>query len=230
MDVEFIRTTIARLRSEPRAEHVFDISTDSFVLLPPVQDAEVAVFEARYAITLPVDYRCFLLEVGNGGAGPGYGILPLGTRTVQRHPTAFDAHVESGWSASLPFNHRYAWNRTPPPNGSEPEHFLEFECWQEEYLDPWWMSGAVPISSLGCGLTDWLVVTGCEYGHVWGDYRADGGGIVPLGLPGKQRITFGDWYLSWLHHAVAVVEGREPLPPLPEVVPQRAPTLFDGIE
>jgi SMI1 / KNR4 family (SUKH-1) len=36
---------------------------------PPVTEADVAAFERRVGITLPADYRRFLLEV-NGGDGP----------------------------------------------------------------------------------------------------------------------------------------------------------------
>jgi hypothetical protein len=48
-----------------------------FLPNPVLQQEEVLAFEQRPEIDLP-DYRHFLTTVGNGGAGPYYGIFPLG--------------------------------------------------------------------------------------------------------------------------------------------------------
>lgn len=34
-------------------------------------------FEARYNVKLPPEYVFFITQVGNGGAGPYYGLYPL---------------------------------------------------------------------------------------------------------------------------------------------------------
>src|SRR5262245_58429062 len=42
-----------------------------------VSAKELTVFEARWGILLPEHYRAFLETVGNGSAGPYYGLSPL---------------------------------------------------------------------------------------------------------------------------------------------------------
>jgi hypothetical protein len=45
---------------------------------PPVPPSEVEAFESKHRVTLPEEYRAFLLEFGAGGSDPGdHGILPL---------------------------------------------------------------------------------------------------------------------------------------------------------
>ncbi len=48
-----------------------------FKLHPPIPAQQLKAFEASYEVRLPEAYRAFLLHVGNGGAGQGYGLAPL---------------------------------------------------------------------------------------------------------------------------------------------------------
>ena len=49
-----------------------------YQLNPPASAEAVAAFEARFHVSLPEGYRSFLLWMGNGGAGPFYGLYRLG--------------------------------------------------------------------------------------------------------------------------------------------------------
>lgn len=44
---------------------------------PVLTETQVAEFEHEYGVKLPEDYREFLLRIGNGGPGPGYGLMTL---------------------------------------------------------------------------------------------------------------------------------------------------------
>lgn len=46
-------------------------------LRPHLTEKSVSEFEATHSLGLPADYRAFLLEIGNGGPGPGYGMSEL---------------------------------------------------------------------------------------------------------------------------------------------------------
>jgi hypothetical protein len=57
--------------------HAFGSEKHQYLLNPPVSEELVGEFEAREAVRLPSGYREFLLQAGNGGAGPYYGLLKL---------------------------------------------------------------------------------------------------------------------------------------------------------
>ncbi|WP_334496027.1 HEAT repeat domain-containing protein [Streptomyces sp. B21-102] len=54
----------------------------------PLSEERVVAFETRHGVRLPHGYRTFLREVGNGGIGPDYGLLPLTRCSAHDIPTA----------------------------------------------------------------------------------------------------------------------------------------------
>ena len=56
----------------------FGTDQHKYQLKPPASEEAVAAFEARFHVSLPEGYRDFLLWMGNGGAGPFYGLYRLG--------------------------------------------------------------------------------------------------------------------------------------------------------
>jgi hypothetical protein len=75
--------------SQPGLE-CFGSHSHRFVLRPPLPEAAATRFEEEHGVLLPEGYRAFLTRLGNGGAGPYYGLLPLercaasGGRTLSR--------------------------------------------------------------------------------------------------------------------------------------------------
>src|SRR5947209_1602571 len=53
---------------------------------PVLSEEELVAFERKHRITLPEEYRTFLLEVGNGGLGPGDGLSAL-DEAARRSPS-----------------------------------------------------------------------------------------------------------------------------------------------
>ena len=75
---DFIRKAVAALARRDRELMHFGASRHRYRFNPPLAEREVTAFEQRHGIRLPQDYRGFLIEVGNGGAGPHYGVFRLG--------------------------------------------------------------------------------------------------------------------------------------------------------
>src|SRR4051794_33564113 len=104
------RSNVLRLldelaRRDPRRK-LFGSGFHDYKLNPPQPVAVIEAFEERHGVSLPEDYRLFITEVGNGGAGPHYGLLPFGKDDDDRD-------WEGGGlvgDPSKPFPHAAAWN------------------------------------------------------------------------------------------------------------------------
>jgi len=171
----------------------------------------VQEFEVEHRIGLPEDYRSFLINLGNGGAGPYYGIFKLGEMDNSHDSQQWEEGDGFVGVLSKPFPHMERWNDVT----GEPEETDDEEAYEralEEFDQRYWtadnVNGAIPICHEGCALRDWLVITGREAGHMWHDARADQEGLYPIKIGKKKRVTFLEWYVHWLNEALARLPGR----------------------
>jgi hypothetical protein len=156
----------------------FGAAAHRYSLNPPLAESEVTAFEARHGLSLPEDYRAFLLQVGDGGAGPYYGLF----RLDRSHLPAQDGEdLLPGFLAGA-FPHERSWNELG--DGSPKA--------EKEYFDPAHIRGSLKLSHQGCGYMVRLVLNGPQRGTLWEDGRCSDMGITPF-APG-----FAAWYLQWL--------------------------------
>jgi hypothetical protein len=208
-DTAAIRAALQRLKIA--APDIFGANGHHFTLNAPLVEADVLAFEQQHAIRLPTDYRRFLLEVGNGGAGPYYGVFPLGSFDGVRD----DLQPWGDFVGTLaePFAFREAWNDlTGCPeealaHSNEDEYERRLNGFEKRYWNASVMNGAFPICHMGCALRIWLVVSGGEAGNVWYDRRADYNGIAPVLTRGGDHATFGAWYTQWLDDALRAIRS-----------------------
>jgi len=206
-DTAAIRAALQRLKIA--APDIFGANGHHFTLNPPLPEADVLAFEQQHTIRLPTEYRRFLIEVGNGGAGPYYGVLPLGLMDGVR--SDLEPWGDFVGTLAEPFTFREAWNDlTGRPEEderdvNEDEYERRFNAFDERYCSASLMNGAFPICHIGCALRIWLVVSGAEAGNVWHDHRADYDGIAPILTHAGDHATFGTWYMQWLDEALRTI-------------------------
>ena len=217
-----VRERINALREIANAAQDFDARFGHYQLRPPLSATELADVHHQLGIELPVDYQEFLTRVGAGGAGPHYGVFPLVNVDGQWRWEGDGANLTDLAHLAEPFPLRASnWRAIesldalrPDPNSFvRADAYREAEqIWDEQYnalvWDPRLTHGAICISHEGCALRRWLVVSGPEQGNMWIDHRADGRALTPDWLPGLDRVTFGQWYLSWLHATTVTLERR----------------------
>ena len=155
--------------------------TNAYFVNRCLPESQVEVFEQMYDIRLPEEYRRFIIEIGDGGAGPFSEILPLG----RYFPLEDDPRLNR---LNQPFPHRTSWSED-----ALSEEEIELYQSDREYLNQL-TQGALIIQDFGCAISVLLVVTGERRGSIWMDDTANAGTITPM----ENGESFLKWYSRWL--------------------------------
>ena len=212
IEIARIRGKLDDLQQRDASFSVFGSGRHRYKLNPTMHEPEIRQFERAHSVTLPSEYRSFLLECGNGGAGPYYGLFPLGYFDGSGGPLETWSEGD-GFAGILsrPFPHETAW-RLPSDRYTPPDLFRcaeEEKIWYQTLNDETWrpelIAGAFPICHQGCAVRNCLVISGAERGKVWVDDRANDNGIFPETSETSERVGFLEWYESWLDESLAAV-------------------------
>jgi uncharacterized protein (TIGR02996 family) len=193
-DLDRIRAKIDRLRAADPDRHLFGARWNNhghdYQLDATLSECELIDFELRHGLTLPAEYRAFLLRVGNGRVGPHYGLIPLDP-TAERPelPKPFGvtpAEADAIAAAVRAARETKNWKAVP------------------KFRREWSRRGYMELADIGCGNSAVLVVNGPMRGEVW----AEGDWFVPH----RDRAGFPEgflaWYEKWLDLAPAEIEWR----------------------
>ncbi|GJM13163.1 MAG: hypothetical protein DHS20C12_15660 [Pseudohongiella sp.] len=201
--IRAIEEKLALLRELDGDRILFGAKNHNYSLNETLSESEIASFEKDHSIILPQDYRLFLLRVGNGGAGPYYGL--------ERLEDALFADLDNKEEServdpSTPFPLSEPWKMRF--DGDE-EDIAALKVFEEEYFAPKWETGLLRIANYGCGVWFNLIVNGPEFGNIWVDDRAGDGGLFPDNYYGQtSRTTFLDWYELWLDESLHEAKVR----------------------
>jgi hypothetical protein len=139
-DIAELGDRLERLRAADTSLRVFGASQHRYTLGPTLSEGELVAFESANRIRLPNDYRHFLAMLGNGGAGPYYGLERLNAY---------------GQDLSRPF-----------PFTTPTDAFGDAEL--ERLLDGCdAYPGLLEVCHHGSGIFSSLVVNGPAYGTIW---------------------------------------------------------------
>jgi hypothetical protein len=96
-----VREAVSALAAADPGLRRFGAPHHRYQLCPPLAAAELAELERRLGAALPDEVRDFATEVGAGGAGPGYGIVPIDRAAAY----AIAAPAKAPWARGLPLAH-----------------------------------------------------------------------------------------------------------------------------
>ncbi|MGW9687248.1 SMI1/KNR4 family protein [Flagellimonas sp. 2504JD1-5] len=153
----------------------------------PLKEEHIIEFEERHEVSLPEDFQDFLTQIGNGGPGPGTGILPL-----KIHKTY--SNLALPWIDPKEFNRMFQYNGQ--------ENFDVFsnrmdQVFKDTTSDASKMyqaadNGLLCIADAGGGTYYNLVMNGPYKGQVWINAMVSDGGFV------WRANNFRVWYEDWL--------------------------------
>jgi hypothetical protein len=189
---------IEMLRIKDKDMNIFGASSHEYKFNKKIKEKEIIKFEKKHNVHLPEDYKIFLVEIGNGGAGPFYGILPLEMGLFCDIDNPNKKYITN---PSKPFLLSEAWNMEYTGDYEDESALDKFE---EKYYSNELLNGTIRICNFGCGHFINLVINGSEFSHIWSDDRGSNEGIFPFKYytNGKDRMTFYEWYKCWLDQAI----------------------------
>jgi uncharacterized protein (TIGR02996 family) len=148
---------------------------DGYQVNAPLAEAQIVEIEQRVGCTLPAQYRRFIAEVGDGGAGPDYGLHPIahcksaGLATAFRRPPSERANTQS----------------IDRPGTLE---VSEIGCGGFHYL----VTGGPEAGSVWVvGDYGWFPELACGS---WKDHTR----ATIIATPRSEHAEFLDWYSLWL--------------------------------
>lgn len=195
--LEAVSRKLTRLRARDPRHTVFGAETHHYALGAPLSLEDIEIAEASYRIALPASYRVFLSGMGNGGAGPGYGLYSLRQSLEPRSPDQLaqpfpfiferpstrpvlagargldDELVEPPdldplWQDSRDPRELCSWvKRISLPALSSGNHIELNRDTSDTYLWNETRDGAIEIAQYGCSIAALLVLSGPERGSVW---------------------------------------------------------------
>jgi uncharacterized protein (TIGR02996 family) len=178
MAVARIRSKLEVLRGLDTGMDLFGSETHRYRLNPCLTEEKLTAFEKHVGVTLPEDYRLFLRLVGNGEAGPHYGLYPLD----------LDWDIQE-WPLHEPFPISTKRARTIIAR--------QLKGYYRPTID-YPLPGCLEMSEFGCGIVAFLVVTGEQRGTIW--YGGDG--LTPAMGRDAQQVGFLGWYENWLDESL----------------------------
>ncbi|MDR1284795.1 MAG: SMI1/KNR4 family protein [Campylobacteraceae bacterium] len=190
ININEICDKISILKNLDKCKEIFGASKHEYKFNPCKTEDEILAFEQINNISLPGEYRSFLLNVGNGGMGPSYGLLRLESYSAERsHKSGLpDSFLHTPFTPNNP--------HVETKSDDETENSMDYSL---ETM------GTISICHHGCGIYSLLVVSGEDKGSVWIDDRRNDGGLM------RESGSFFEWYYNWLQNSISYMKAKNAL-------------------
>lgn len=194
---DHIKNIVKKVADKDKTFEIFGASSHKYHLNETVSLEWVREFEKKYQVELPEEYVFFITKVGNGGAGPFYGIVPLSFDKKYENlskPSIYDDGYLQFYKECIALSKN---------NGSDDKAFFEkkgddLNAKFDEVCDRI-EDGVLNINTQGCTYDTLLVANGSRRGEIaYIDWNLD------LEYPPVLiHMTFLEWYQGFFEEILA---------------------------
>lgn len=187
-----LREVVERAGKADPMRRVFGAQKHQYCLNPVVSREEVERFEARYNVKLPPEYVFFITQVGNGGAGPYYGLYPL--EKMAAYTEYLEVYDKEDMQGLPAFIDRRMTREDWAAAMERAEDDTAYDKVMKEVC-----AGLLVIGTQGCTYDNLLMWKGSEQGKiVYIDWN-----LEPEYGPFLTGMSFLDWYESYFQEIIA---------------------------
>ncbi|OWA37269.1 hypothetical protein B9G55_04170 [Saccharibacillus sp. O16] len=184
-----IRQKLLQAAQAEGSGSVFGASSHQYRMNEPLTLTQLGKLEAEWGVTLPDPFAAFLVGVGDGGAGPYYGIYPSSRISPDLERLAEPS--------------TFRLDRTSQDWMSPPAENDELDDMDDETYDAFWadlLRGTIEFGTMGCDNELLLIVSGEHRGRV-----------VYINMDSPKSFfayekNFLDWYERWLDEVIGGFE------------------------
>ncbi len=191
-----VREKLDFLKKYDRNFCIFGSAEHKYLLNEPLTKEQISFFEEKYEVELPAEYRTFIKEVGDGGAGPGYGLFPLfENESAHEHINLKNEFLFlEDYDSDAYFEEQVTCECSDCSKCHNKEVCLEYE---DEMGRVRYQGGSLAVCFEGCTFYRRLIMNGERCGEVWAESVGEGLKRVEEG--------FNEWYCGWLDNSIEMI-------------------------
>ena len=162
----YLKSLVTQAGARDPSHLIFGADRHKYKLNPPASPEQVRRFEEKHNLLLPEEYKFFLTQIGNGGAGPYYGLYSLdeAERYTEYLETTQTAAKQKDEEVPVP---AFIDRRMTPEDWAVRMEELD-NCSDDEYdsLIYKLCAGMLVIGTQGCTYDTVLMCRGSERGKI----------------------------------------------------------------
>ncbi len=187
-----IKKKLAIMRVRDSELNVFGAVSHQYKMRPVLTEQELAVIESKTPYPLPAAFRAFISKIGNGGAGPDYGIIGLYLPVYSNDAGLIMRRQEYLPVLFTPDSTNEDWEaQCAALTASISEDRGLTDAFDLEIR---MMGGLMEIGEVGCGVSNYLVMHGEHQGRIVYNPHYLGKPVF------DEQDNFLDWYEEWLDY------------------------------
>lgn len=178
---------------------IFGAKKHKYLLNPTMTESEIKLFEDKFGISLPEDYRNFIKNIGNGGAGPGYGLYKLDVNNIND----IHGYMKRPFLLTKDFDvdeegEKYNCSAYTCQECEHKDLCLISDDYNGECSDICrYQQGTLTICFEGCTYYRRIILNGPKKGEIWAE--SEGEGLK------QSEASFSEWYEGWLDKSLNTI-------------------------